>query len=417
MNSKEKAAEVLATNDRGEFTVPSRGLYPYQWLWDAGFIAMGWSVIREARAWKELRALFRGQWADGFLPHIVFHQPDPNYFPGPDVWETPAFPPTSGITQPPILATAVLQLYRTARDRGLARAEAGELLPKLMAFHRWLYRSRDPGGTGLVSIVHPWESGMDNSPAWDEPLRRVPVAERALAGLRRKDTIYVNPAERPSDDDYQRYLSLVLLFKELGYEPSDVYARSPFRVIDVGFNAILHRANQDLRKLAVELGASTDEIDEWIHRTGQAFAHLWHEREGLYFSVDAITGDRIVVATSACFLPLFAGIPDPPTAARLASRLEAWGEAVTYLVPSTAPGDPRFDPVRYWRGPVWLNVNWMIGEGLARYGFVELARRVRADTRRLIALSGLREYYHPRTGQGLGGQDFSWSAAIALFWA
>lgn len=413
MNLVEEAIETLKANGRGDFTVPSADLYPYQWLWDAGFIALGWGQVSEGRAWQELFSAFKGQWPDGFLPHIVFHRPDPNYFPGPDVWQTHTVPPTSGITQPPVLATATLILYRQARDRELARNAAEELFPKLMAYHRWLYRARDPEGTGLVSILHPWESGMDNSAAWDEPLGRVLPAELPA---RRKDTSHVHSSERPSDDEYRRYLSLVVRFRDLRYDPSRLYFESPFRVVDVGFNALLHQANQDLRALAIELGKPTEELDGWIRQGTQAFGRLWDDGEGLYFSLDAIAGSPIRVPTSAAFLPLYAGTPDTTAAQHLAFHLEAWGRAVNFLVPSLAPNHPRFDPRRYWRGPVWLNVNWMIEQGLTRYGHLELARRVREDTLRLLAASGFREYYHPQTGEGLGGRGFAWSAAVALLW-
>ena len=170
--------EVLQRNSRGAFTVPAHGLYPYQWLWDSAFIALGWTQVDWERAWQELLCLFDyGQGPDGMLPHIVFHEQSRDYCPGPDVWgrEARAQPATSGITQPPVVATVVRYLYEKDPDRDRARERARYLFPKLLAFHRWLYHARDPYRTGLVVIVHPWESGMDNSPAWDKPLSRVPV--------------------------------------------------------------------------------------------------------------------------------------------------------------------------------------------------------------------------------------------------
>src|SRR5215510_4611339 len=103
------AAEVLATNRRGASTVPAPGLYPYQWCWDTGPIALGWAALGDwDRAWSELRSLLSAQWPSGFVPHIVFWEPNDDYFPGPDVWGTagsappPPAPPTTGITQPPL---------------------------------------------------------------------------------------------------------------------------------------------------------------------------------------------------------------------------------------------------------------------------------------------------------------------------
>jgi alpha,alpha-trehalase len=82
-----------------------------------------------------------------------------------------------------------------------------------------------------------------------------------------------------------------------------------------------------------------------------------------------------------------------------------------------APDSPEFDQRRYWRGPVWAIVNWMLGDGLARHGHAGLADRLRRDTRRLIEHAGFCEYYDPLTGEGLGGGAFSWTAAVGLAWA
>ena len=409
-----QAAAVLESNDRGDFTVPAAGLYPYQWLWDAGFIALGWAVLREQRAWQELFSLFRGQRADGFVPHIVFHRPDSSYFPGPEAWGAGGNPPTSGITQPPILATVVYLLYRVASDREVARRAARMLLPRLLAFHRWLYRARDPDGTGLVSILHPWESGMDNSPAWDDPLHRVP--DSVPVELRRRDTVFVPADERPLEDEYRRYMALVHQFRAVGYDPNRLYIESPFCVVDVGFNAVLHRANLDLMALADDLGEPTEELEAWVRHGQEAFGSLWSSQEAFFFSLDRRSGELLRVPTCGGLLALYARIASPCQATRLVEHLNTWSRNVSYLVPSTDPSHPRFEPRRYWRGPVWLNINWMVSLGLQEYGFHELEGQVRRHVIALVNRSGFREYYDPLTGAGLGGRDFSWSAAVVLWW-
>src|SRR6185312_4424528 len=82
------AAEVLRENDRGSYTVPTKGLYPFQWNWDSCLTALGQRHFDEARAWIEIETLFQHQWPDGMVPHIVFHAHSDGYFPGPDVWNT-----------------------------------------------------------------------------------------------------------------------------------------------------------------------------------------------------------------------------------------------------------------------------------------------------------------------------------------
>src|SRR5215207_11659315 len=109
-DAKEGARKILLDNNRDGYTLPSPRLYPFQWNWDSGFIALGHAYTHPERAIAEIRSMFRGQWRNGMLPHIVFHRPDPNYFPGPEQWRTHALPDappgvfTSGITQPQVFA-------------------------------------------------------------------------------------------------------------------------------------------------------------------------------------------------------------------------------------------------------------------------------------------------------------------------
>src|SRR5919201_5860296 len=146
------ALDVLRANWRGASTVPSPLLYPHQWSWDSACIAIGYSHGNRERAETELRSLFAGQWRDGLLPHIVFADGD-GYFPGPEFWQTersplaPRAPRTSGIVQPPVHATAVLEVHRRAAGHALPFLQ--ELLPKLEAWHEYLYRERNRDGDGL----------------------------------------------------------------------------------------------------------------------------------------------------------------------------------------------------------------------------------------------------------------------------
>src|SRR5512132_2122144 len=156
-----RAKAVLEANWLGHATSPSRRLYPHQWSWDAACIAIGYASWNQERAETELRSLFAGQWRDGLLPHIVFTDGE-RYFPGPEFWQTersadaPSRPRTSGIVQPPIHATAVFEVYRLGRDRDRAAAFARTMVPKLQAWHDYLYRERTRGEP-LAEVWHPWE--------------------------------------------------------------------------------------------------------------------------------------------------------------------------------------------------------------------------------------------------------------------
>src|SRR5437868_3550376 len=108
------AIEILRGNDRGSYTVPTRGLYPFQWNWDSCLTALGQRHFDEQRAWLEIETLLAHQWPDGMVPHIVFHTDADSYFPGPSVWRTGRPTPTSGITQPPVLGFVVQKLVAEA---------------------------------------------------------------------------------------------------------------------------------------------------------------------------------------------------------------------------------------------------------------------------------------------------------------
>jgi hypothetical protein len=415
MSATEQARTILRNNDRGGYCVPTARLYPFQWNWDSAFVAMGWGTFDEARAWQEIASLLKGQWDDGMIPQIVFHAPSDDYFPGPDVWGIARTPPTSGITQPPVLATAARHLWDNARDRGLADAAAARVYPALLRNHRWWQAARDPERRGLVATLHPWETGMDNSPAWDAPLARVPTD--TVTPIRRRDTALVDAAMRPRGEDYQRFIHLVELFRDAGWDPARMLSVSPFRVADVATNAILLRAERDLLALAGRFGSAGDrgEIETRIARLHNALDRLWRADLGLYASMDLVTHETCRIGTCAGFLPLYAG-HGQERAAMLAATLERWGAGGRRVVPSVDPAFAGFEPKRYWRGPVWAVVNWMIADGFAAVGDSATAARIRSDTVGLIETAGLSEYFDPIIGEGVGGGDFSWTAAICLLW-
>src|ERR1700757_268285 len=114
-----EAIRILEKNDRGGYTIPTEGLYPFQWNWDSAFCAMGIATYSTDRAWDELERLYEGQWASGLVPHIVFHRAVDSYYPGPDVWGTDHEPATSGISQPPLTATATLRIIQQTVRSGI----------------------------------------------------------------------------------------------------------------------------------------------------------------------------------------------------------------------------------------------------------------------------------------------------------
>ena len=407
------AAEILRENDRGTYTVPTHGLYPFQWNWDSCLTAIGQAHINEDRAWTEIDTLFDHQWDDGMVPHIVFHQDDDGYFPGPNVWQTHRPTPTSGITQPPVAGFAVRRIFDMAKDRDMARARAGALLPKIAAWHDWFFRSRDPQGTGLVAIIHPWESGRDNSVDWDAAFERVPTT--GVLPFVRRDTQHANPDHRPTQAQYERYIYLVQLFRELNWDNTKLHDASPFQVVDPGFNAILLRSCADLADLADTLDQPGIAAQARAHlaRGLAAMETLWSDAQGQYLCLDRTLGTLIQSPSIGGLLATFAAIPQHRAAA-IGTRLTTLGEKVTYLVPSHDPDAAEFDSLRYWRGPVWLIVNYMIADGLQQAGQGDVAARIVADSIALIEKSGFAEYYDPTDGTPCGGGRFTWTAAMVI---
>jgi glycogen debranching enzyme len=396
VNIVDRATAVLRTNDRGTYTVPAGHLYPHQWAWDSAFAAIGWSVIDPDRALVELESLLAGAWPDGRIPHIRFHDPTGVYFPGPAFWGTDD---RSSISQPPIWAAAA----RRVLERGGDAARVAALLDPIAGSHRWFLSARDPLDLGVVAIGHPWESGMDNSPAWDLAKRGVDPAD--APPFERVDRQHVaDAAQRPTDDDYARYAALVAHIAANGF------GLGPFAVYDPGMTAILAWADGELAALADALGDSAIAAEARLRRdhiTAALVEHLWDDDVGRFVFVDALTGLSHAPNVVAAYLPLLLDLADT-----FDERLRAGLErdfSTAWPLPTTAPGDPAFDPVGYWRGPTWVNVNWLM-DG-------PLAGRLREPTIGLVERGGCREYFDPITGDGLGAHDFTWTAALVLDWS
>ena len=412
-----QAQAILRANDRGGYTVPSARLYPFQWNWDSPLTAIGWGRFDLERAWREFEMLISGQWADGMIPHIIFHAPSDGYYPGPESWGTDHHPPSSGITQPPVAATCLRQIVDGATDRAAALSSARPLVQALFAWHRWWHEIRDPRGSGLVACLHPWETGRDNSPDWDAALAG--VTPRVDVAALRKDILHADPAERPTHDYYNRVMTLVEEGKSVAWDGPAFMRSSSFRVCDLGIQCLLLRADEDLAMLAIELGLAAEAaaLERWRLRSIAAMTQLWNPGSGSYHSLDLRTSQLAPAITIGAFLPLYAGAADHTQAAALAARMHGAMASCRYIAPSTLPGNAGYDPKRYWRGPVWPFMNRLVADGFARYGFDDIARRLHGDTRELILRGGFREYFHPETGEGLGGGDFSWTAATWLVWA
>jgi len=432
-----RAAAVLQRNDMGDWTRAAPNLYPHQWSWDSAFIAIGLAHLDTGRAAVEIRSLLDHQWKNGKVPHIVFNPdaPPESYFPGPEHWASAADADeatsgparTSGLCQPPAHAIAVRRILEVAERRGEGvagvRKFLAEIYPKLLAWHRYLATARDPEGSGLVTIFHPWESGTDNSPRWSAAMGRVEVGE--MPDYERPDLNHVpDPSERPTGPEYDRFIWLVEVIKRNGCNDDATYDASPFLVKDVLASAILVRANEALLEISEVAGAPDEDratIRAWIERGRAGLDGRWDPRLKLCLDYDLRAGEPLRARTIAGFAPLISGTERPDRLRTLLDALDSRAFAGHPnlrwpLPPSTSPEEPEFHPRSYWRGPTWPVMNWLMWWSLMKAG--EKERAVRLKSQGLAQLSDGRfgEYYEPFTGEPLGSDGQSWTAAVALDW-
>jgi hypothetical protein len=429
------AAGVLRNNDLGSMVTAAPDLYPHMWSWDTGFIAVGLAHLDVARAGAEIRTLLAAQWADGMLPHIVYG-PRGGYFPGPGRWGTAELNPnasdsprTSGICQPPVHAIAVGRILEIARRGARADGAAAERLvrdvwPALYDWHAWLARHRDPDGTGLLGVVHGWESGMDNSPRWDAPYANVFPGSDLPPYVRLDRELVRDGAERPTDIEYDRYLWLIEEMRRAGYRPDDVVATSSFYVADVFVSAIFAVACDVLADLGGLAGADERQVAElrgWAARSRAAVAASCDPASGLARDFDRRNDRWIDVPTLAGFAPLLCGGLDADGESSLLGLLQGpeWAGhpgLAAAVPPTVSPNCAGFKAREYWRGPQWPVIGWLFGWALARRGFTAASESFRTEGLRLVGDGTFAEYYQPLTGEALGSRGQSWTAAVVLDW-
>ena len=412
-----KAREILHKNDRGGFTIPTARLYPFQWNWDSVFVAIGLACFDTERAWQELEMLVAGQCEDGMIPHIIFRKDDADYFPGPLVWQTPgAGLAASGISQPPVLATAIRHFVEAQGQTAIDRAE--KMFDSLIAWHRWWHEKRTPENCPIVCTVHPWETGRDNCPDWNIGLDEMEI-DPELEPYKRKDIEHADPSQRPSAEQYDKYLTIVKFGRDHGWDQKTLTNKGPFLMADPGIFFILLRADRDLLWLAERMGKTEQaaEIAKWINDAEAHQDYLWNEKIGAFCARDVRTGqfsDGFSNASALCF---YAGLTDPAKCEQTLGHIARISAKTHFGQSSWDPDTDSFESQRYWCGPIWCQMNYMIAIGLKEIGESELAEKMQHDLRKCIEKSGFYECFDPISGSGCIGVDFSWTAALWLAWA
>jgi hypothetical protein len=426
----EEARAVLKANDQGSYTLPAPGLYPHQWLWDSCFVAIGLRHLDIDRAKMEILSILRGQWHNGMLPHMVLLG-QRRYRRDRDIWRSwsnalsPDDVATSGITQPPVLAEAIVQIgkrMKTAERRSWYR----QVYPALLKYHQWMYEDRDPHNEGLALLIHPWESGLDNSPPWMSELHEhdmafwIKAVRKLHAGWLvnafRRDTKLVPAEERLDPIDALALYSSQRRLRRKRYDIDKVLSHSVFAIEDLTFNCILIRANQHLKDIADFLKEKLpEELVQSMDRTESALEQLWDPYSGQYYSRNFVTHNLIKEPTLATLMPLYAGTITKDRAQQLVRLLENQHVFGANLpVPSVPLNSNWFRPHTYWQGPSWVNTNWLIIDGLERMGFADHAAALRETTIDMVAQAGCYEYFSPIDGSPAGTPNFSWTAALTI---
>ncbi|NQT92764.1 MAG: hypothetical protein HQ559_08385, partial [Lentisphaerae bacterium] len=420
-----KARDVLRDNCVEGRTRASQHLYPHQWNWDAGFIARGYLHFDPEQAYREIRLLFEGQWNDGFLPHMIFNEKHLDHFPGPDYWKAersgrvPDGMHTSGISQPPVHASMLVAAPKLDPDKDRARNFLEEMYPRIKSLHDFFFTHRDPAGEGLVTLVHPWESGIDNAPIWDEPLAAIEESSPWAKDMQERYDALAEEGKRPKRSYIEKYSYLVESLFSRGFEWDTIAASHPFQIQDVLFNAVLCRAERDLAGIAEAIDRDPAPHRHRAERMADAMnSKLWDEKDGLYYSYDLRAGRPLKRDTVFSYLPLYAGVCDNERSRTLIDNLRSHCFCVA---DRNCVGIPTYDMCQadyrgdfYWRGPVWFNMCWYMVDAFYRYGESETADWLADSLLQLVVENGFYEYYEPETGKGLGADGFSWTAALFL---
>jgi hypothetical protein len=392
----ERAQAVLRANWREgvhrdgtpyAYTCPATPRYRHQWHWDSCFHAISWRRVDPSRARDELRTLLRSG-KDGFLPHTVFW----DY---PALWRrAPLYACRSFIRnratahiQTPLLAVAWEAVADASDDKPEFRTEA---LDELRTHYDWLASERDPDGDGLITILFPDESGMDDSPKYDH--------------------VYGWMAHH-----LPGYFWLVQRSRRLGYDAYEIVARHSEHVEDVLVNVAYALGLRSLSRLIGD-----DEL--YVARAEQVEQALlercYDEQSGLFFDLAGSDERQVPISTWASLAPL--ALPDLPEDVRRRLVEEHLLHTRRYRahtgIPSVALEEPTFNPhfdrFRCWRGPSWMPTAWFLVPPLRELGYHEEAERIVGSLAEAVERDGFREYYNPLTGKGLAAKRFGMSTLL-----
>jgi glycogen debranching enzyme len=386
---------------RYSFVCPSTTTYPFQWLWDSAFHAIALLHVDPELAKQELRCLLQGAQPDGFIPHMLLWEQGFHDAAQQEYSIVLAHPYYTATLQPPVLARAIWRVYRATHDD----AFLAEVLPTVLRFFRWLKAYRDPDDDGLIAIIQPDESGLDASPKYDVTMQ--------LNGFEAADIL---PQLRLNMD------RLFGAYAAHRADPGRLPVLDVFNWEDVMVNTIYADGLALLADLCRAAGHPPAEATEFEQRARRVRSALedkcWDSRAGVFWDLYGADEQRARTLTFSSLFPLALESLDRSMATRLVeehllNEREFW---LPYPVPSVAATEPSFDPENRaqttWRGPTWVNTNWYLWQGLRAHGYADVATELARRTVAMLDKGGIREFFNPYTGAGLGAVDFGWTTLV-----
>ncbi len=330
-----------------------------------------------------MRTLLRAGRPDGFIPHTAFWQASPRWRRAP-LYATANYRGDTGTEsiQTPLLAFAWERVANG--DPGFIQ----EGLAPLAAHAQWLMHERDPDGDGLLTILLPDESGLDDSPKYD-----------AVYG--------------PLAHWKPGYARLVQRCRRANWSAATIARTSDEHVEDVLVNVAHALSLRALHRMTGD-----DAWDRHATKTEQALLErCWSAKRGLFFDLAGRAERQVEISTWSSLAPLALPLPDD-IRERLANEhlLHPRRYGARFGVPSVSMEEPSFRPgfnaYRTWRGAAWVNAAWLLAGGLRALGADDEADRLAGNVADAIERSGFREYYHPRTGSGHGEHRFGFSTLV-----
>ncbi len=387
-----------------KYISPSYKHYPHQWFWDSCFHAIVLSHFDIELAKNEIRSLLKVQQDSGFISHVIywgttkFRRPVAGL--GAMLESSFSFTPnTTDMIQPPLIAQSVEAIYKKDKDIKFLY----EVVPKLKKYYMWLAETRDPDGDSLISIIAPYESGLDQSPSYDP-----------ILGIEGKHALFMALAGRG------------ITFKNMirNYNLEKIFADDYFNVEDVLVNSIYIYNLKIMTNLLHEVDREQDArwfTQKYNLAKQSLMEKCFDKKQKVFFDLYSKEEKVSYVLTIKSLMPLILDIDKRYVNALVEEHLLNSDEFdLAYPVPTVARSESSFSPSPpilahepiIWRGPTWINTNWYLVKGLQKHGFKKEAKKLVERSLDLIKQSGFREFFNPVTGEGYGAHNFSWSTLV-----